>query len=120
MHVFLALAALIAATLALGAGANAQPAASLRPVSLAPLTVRGTGFVPSERVRVTLAVGRRSTHVRSVKAGSDGRFTVAFDLLLAVDPCRGTLVVTATGSRGSRAAYTKVCRPPSLRPRVVP
>jgi hypothetical protein len=66
------------------------------PVSKAPLRVKGTGFVPGERVHVEL-VGRES---RIVTASSSGSFRVSFPS----DRCE-RVAVTATGSKGSRASF---------------
>jgi hypothetical protein len=107
----------LATFLALAATATAAQGPSPKlAVSLAPLTVRGSEFAPRERVRVEVAVGRRPALRRHVRAARDGRFTLRFDVLLAVDPCEGAFVVTASGDRGSRATYRKQCRPPSRRP----
>jgi hypothetical protein len=98
-------------------GAAAAP--TLRPVSLAPLSVRGSGFQPRERVRVTLttrALVRRTT----LTAGAAGSFTYRAGLLVAVDPCRGTIVVTALGlGSGRRASWKHECRPPDVWPTFV-
>jgi hypothetical protein len=95
-------------------GGESRPA--LRVVATAPVTVAGTGFAAGERVRLTLRAGRARPSTRTVDAGRDGRFRARFNALLAVEPCSGTLVVTAAGSRGSRASWKRVCRPPSTRP----
>jgi hypothetical protein len=95
-----------------GAARN-QRAPTLRVVDLAPLTVRGTGFVPAEKVRLALRPGRPRAVVRTVSAGPSGSFRAGFGLA-AVEPCRGAVVITATGSRGSRASVRRPCRPPSL------
>ena len=55
--------------------------------------VAGTGFKSGEVVRLT------GVPVRQVRASAKGTFTVRF----GGDPCR-SLTVTATGSKGSRAA----------------
>lgn len=88
----------------------------LRVVRDTPLTVAGSGFAAGERVRLTLRTGRARAFVRNAQAGSEGRFRTAFPLLVALDPCRGTIVVTATGSRGGTATWKRACRPPSTRP----
>jgi hypothetical protein len=113
--------AIVAASLALvGAAWSYGPDGDTRPevrlVRSAPVTVAGTGFVGDERVRLVLRAGRWRPAVRTVQATPDGSFRVVFDLLLAVEPCRGALVLTATGSRGSTASWKRVCRPPSTRP----
>lgn len=109
----LALAA-VAALALLGVGpATGSPARapSLSLVTLAPLELRGAHFVPRERIEVTLSVGRVRRE-REVRASGSGSFRVRFDPFLAVDVCRGALVVTARGSEGSRAVYRRACRPP--------
>jgi hypothetical protein len=105
-----------AIVLALGAGTPAQAtssvAPSLRLVRLTPLTLRGSGFRVGERVRITVSF-RRIRAARTVRADRRGRFTFRYTTLLALEPCRGTLVVTAVGtSSARRATYKRPCRPP--------
>ena len=69
------------------------------------------GSIPCAQVKVTLTNGSR-TFTRLVRASSSGGFTVRFTLA-AVDPCRGTLSVSATDGRGSTARWKRQCRPPS-------
>ena len=88
----------------------------LRLVRDVPLTVQGSGFDAQERVLLTLRSGRARAVRETARADARGRFRAAFDALVAVDPCRGTLSVTAAGSEGSRATWKRVCRPPSTRP----
>ena len=97
-------------------GPERSPRPDLRVLRTAPLTVAGTGFVARERVRLTLRVGHRKPVSLRVRATRNGGFRAAFDLLLAVEPCEGSLVLTATGSRGSTASWKRTCRPPSRRP----
>ena len=112
----LAAVCLVALVLALLAAARMDASPSLTPSSLTPLALRGTGFAPGEAVRVELVPGRgRRPAVRSVEANRDGRFRVGFDLV-ALEPCRGTVVATATGLRGSRATWKRPCRPPHEQP----
>jgi hypothetical protein len=95
-------------------GAAATPA--LRVVSVAPLTVRGAGFEARERVRVTLTT-RGGAWRRTLSAGARGGFTYRPGALVAVDPCRGTIVVAALGlSSGLRASWKRACRPPDVWP----
>jgi hypothetical protein len=64
-----------------------------------PLVVRGTGFEPSERVSVLLALDGRQHWRRTVATGS-GAFRVTF----AVTPGRcARFTIRAVGSLGSRA-----------------
>ena len=117
MRVRLLAIALLAAALALPAwGRDAGRAPALRIVDRTPLTVSGTGFGAREEVRLTLRTGRARAFARSTRADAAGAFRAAFGVLVAVEPCRGALVVTATGSRGSRATVRRSCRPPSVRP----
>jgi hypothetical protein len=109
--------AVLAAALALpawGSGAGLTP--ELRIVDRTPLTVAGTSFAARERVTLTLRTGRARAITRAARADARGAFRAGFDLLVAVEPCRGALVVTAAGSRGSRATVRHGCRPPSVRP----
>jgi hypothetical protein len=55
--------------------------------------VVGTGFRSNELVRLT------GVPVKRVRASAKGTFTIRF----GIDPCR-SLTITATGSKGSRAA----------------
>jgi hypothetical protein len=82
----------------------------LRLVSLAPVTLHGTGFTVREDVRVTLRVGKRA-FVRTARADRAGAFTVRFGLV-ALEPCRGAAVAQAVGSFGTRASQRRTCRPP--------
>jgi hypothetical protein len=107
-------AVLVGAAWTYGPDGGSRP--DLRVVKTAPLTVVGSGFEARERVRLTFQAGRRKPATRSVQATPNGSFRTAFDLLLAVDPCEGSLVLTATGSRGSSASWKRACRPPSTRP----
>jgi hypothetical protein len=77
----------------------AQPA--LQVLEKAPLALRGTGFVPGERVTVTVTtadgeLGRRT------RASRLGRFVVRFDTF--VDACHGARKAFAVGRRGSKAS----------------
>jgi hypothetical protein len=90
-------------------GEAPRPALTL--LRQAPLELRGSEFSPGERVRVSLSA--RPVHEsRDVVASASGTFRVRFDPLLAVEFCRGTLVVTAVGADGSRAIYERACRTP--------
>jgi len=100
------IAALLAALIAtFSAAALSRPSIAVTRVT--PLTVRGSGFVPGERVKV---VAREPTVYRkTVTAGRRGRFTTIFRV--AVGKCARIRVV-ATGNKGSRASTTL---PPSCR-----
>ena len=73
--------------------------ARLLPVGQQPLRVKGTGFVPGERVRLTLGGGTGLG--RTVRAGGNGSFTVVFR---DVDAC-DSVTAEARGSKGSRASF---------------
>ena len=73
--------------------------ARLLPVGQKPLRVKGTGFVPGERVRLTLGGG--TGLVRTVGVGADGSFTAIFR---EVDAC-DSITAEARGSKGSRASF---------------
>jgi hypothetical protein len=93
--------ALLASGLALaaGGGAAASTQASLSLVDRQSVVLRGRGFHPLERVRVTVQTGvTRVAYVRAARAGS---FTVTF-LGTNVPRCGG-LFARARGSAGSLA-----------------
>jgi hypothetical protein len=83
---------------------------ALRVTATKPLAVRGTHFVPREKVKV---IARGDVlRVHHVVAGADGTFRTVFTAV-KVSACRG-LDVQALGSRGSRADYaieTTDCAP---------
>jgi hypothetical protein len=93
----------VAAPAAAAPAAAAPPPPSLTLVRTAPLTVRGSGFAPLERVRLTApATGA------SVRASSSGAFTAALPGA-RVSRC-SALVVRAVGAGGS-TALLKLPRP---------
>jgi hypothetical protein len=71
----------------------------LAPVQQQPLTVRGTGFQPGEKVRLA-AKGLKSS-LADATADADGAFEAAFHGLKECD----SVTVTAVGSKGSRAEF---------------
>lgn len=95
--------ALAAGLALLGSAANgageARGKATLKLTRGAPLTVRGTQFVPGERVRLTVSGARKTS--RRVAANGTGAFTAQF--AFTFDRCGGGLMVLAVGSEGSRA-----------------
>jgi hypothetical protein len=91
--VFVVLLGLIAATAATAGDAR------VRVTSASPATVRGTGFVPGERVRVTVNAGTAIT--RRVLAGPGGGFVARFQTI-ALSWCTA-YVVRAVGSTGDTA-----------------
>jgi hypothetical protein len=86
-----------AATLAIGAPRAHQARATLMLTKRNPVTVRGTGFKPNTRVRVTLLAAHRLVH-RPV-ASSRGTFTTTFSSVV-IDRCSGW---TVTASQPGRA-----------------
>jgi hypothetical protein len=89
-------------------------APTLRLVKLTPLTLRGSFFRAGERVRITLTF-RRVRAVRALRADGSGRFTFHYTTFLALDPCRGSIVVSAVGASGRTATWKRPCRPPDSR-----
>jgi hypothetical protein len=89
----------VAASVGAASGSDTGRLASLHALDMQPLVVRGSGFEPSERVRLMLSSGA-GQRWRTTEAGSAGRFTMGFDI--SVGAC-GRFMVQAFGSRGSRA-----------------
>jgi hypothetical protein len=73
--------------------------ARLLPVGQAPLRVKGTGFVPGERVRLSLGGGTGLG--QTLRASTDGSFTAVFRNVSACD----SVTAEARGSKGSRASF---------------
>ena len=86
-----------AATLAIGAPRAHQARAALMLTRRSPVTVRGTGFKPNTRVRVTLLEAQ--TQVRRPLVNSRGTFTATFSSVV-IDHCSGW---TVTASQPGRA-----------------
>ena len=95
---------------AASAEGSADRAPSLRLVDVAPVTFQGAGFARLEQVRVALTRNGRTT-ARRARSSRAGTFRISFGLL-ALDPCRGAIVVRATGGLGSRATYRRACTAP--------
>jgi hypothetical protein len=94
-----------AAALALAATGSAGAATpSLRFLDLTPVKVRGTSFVPRERVKLTLRAGA-DKRTRTVRTTAAGTFVADFGRLRERDRCSGLLAVTAVGGRGDHAFY---------------
>lgn len=95
-----ALGVAVCAVLALtgSAALGAGRAATLAVADRDPLVIRGTRFLPREKV--TLLVSAPVPRTRTLRAGPRGGFTTVFRITL--DRC-DELVVQAIGSRGSRA-----------------
>jgi hypothetical protein len=110
-------AAVVAALLGvlLGAVAAAAPAAaakaSVRIVKLTPLTVRGTGFKPAERVTLTLSAGAAGTARGTATAA--GVLTVSFPKT-KVTACTA-YTLRAVGAAGTKVTFrrtvTSSCKP---------
>jgi hypothetical protein len=86
-----------AATLAIGSPRAHQARAALVLTKRNPVTVRGTGFKPNARARVTLLAAQRQ--VRRPVANSRGVFTATFSSVVN-DHCSGW---TVTASQPGRA-----------------
>jgi hypothetical protein len=99
----LAVCAGIAAALLAVADSAAAP--TLRLLKTNPVAVKATGFHSRESVRVTVRAGQTLTR-SSTRADSHGRFTAT--VRGAVAPACVSLVVTATGTDGSRAVYRRM------------
>jgi len=110
-----ALAPISVAAATTGAAATAgrgDSAPTIRPTRVGLPVFVGAQFHPGARVTVTLANGARR-HTRTVRSSQAGGFVVRFTLVV-VDPCRGSLTVTAVDGLGARARWTRECRPPSV------
>ena len=77
----------------------------MRVIDRDPVVVRGLRFLPSERVTVRVAVRGGPRVAKTVRAGAGGGFTTRF-ASLSLGQC-AAFTVSATGARGSRAAYTE-------------
>jgi hypothetical protein len=107
-RVLVLLAAFIAATAAASGGTSTgldtqASQARLRLVDTDPVTLRATGFKPSEHVRITAFM--KESRIRRAVAGAAGGFTMRFPELNS-NACTG-FSVTAVGDRGSRATYKR-------------
>ena len=102
--VLVAIAALIATVVGQTSGSSSREPKAIRQTQIAPmgqnpLTVKGSGFRPGERVR--LVVKGSEGAALTAKAGPDGSFVAAFRGLNGCD----SVTVTAAGSKGSRASF---------------
>ena len=84
-----------------GGARSARHRATLMPVVGDPFKVRGSGFRPRERVRVTVTPTGGERTVRRVRATGRGTFVLAFS---GIQSCGGVEGVAA-GSRGSHASF---------------
>ncbi len=96
---FVALLILLGAVAALASGAPRahQARAALSITRRDPVTVRGTGFKPRARVRVTLLVGHKQT--RRPLTNAHGAFTTTFSEVL--DRCSGWTLTAAQRGRAT-------------------
>jgi hypothetical protein len=102
----LALIAFFAATVAGGSSASGrgQSRARLMLLDTDPLTFRGTGFKPHERVRIVVDESGEA-YARSATGSAAGAFTMRMPGVGA-SGCAG-FAATATGNRGSRATFKR-------------
>ena len=94
------LALLVVAVPSVAAATQAQP--RLRISDRSPLVVRGSGFAPGERVRVTVSGPRRLT--KTVTAVRTGAILARWALPAGDKESCAALAVRAVGTRGSVAA----------------
>jgi hypothetical protein len=83
--------------------------ASLVLVSESPVTLRGRGFRPAERVTVRLHAAGES-YAKRLQASAAGVFTARFTAVVATE-CE-PLSVIATGAAGSRATMARKIQVP--------
>lgn len=77
--------------------------ATIHPLALSPLKVKGERFKPRETVRLTVRSGQERL-LRRVRATRARTFTTEFEQVF-VDRCNSDLWISAVGGRGSRAVY---------------
>ncbi|MHB8642450.1 MAG: hypothetical protein ACYDA3_06160 [Gaiellaceae bacterium] len=100
---------LVSATTAWARTAVTQPTVTI--TSMSPAVVRGVGFVPRERVTVT--VSAKGSRTRAVTAGATGAFRIRF-AGFSIPRCT-VYGVRAKGNRGSFVSWKVVtmCAEPS-------
>lgn len=109
MRVMRALFLTLVAAVALVSAASAAAAPRIRVAVTSPLTVRGTGFAPHERVTVTVSAG--SARLRhEVRATASGAFVARWPAAAPLPSCRQSVVVVAVGARGERAVWKSLPR----------
>ena len=99
-----AVAAALAVVLVGSSAASVRPKPTVRFTGLIPVTVRGSHFIPYERVRVNLSAGE-DERTRVTRTGALGRFVVGFGTLAPEDRCSGNIALLAVGARGDRASF---------------
>ena len=101
-----------------GPGSREAGKPALRLLTTTPLALRGSGFEPASRVRVTLT-GAGPARTTTASTDARGGFRAAFGWV-ALDPCRsGMIVVPARGLDGRRATYQRPCRTAHRQPGVL-
>jgi len=110
---FLAVLVAAAGLLAAVTGSPAASTPRLKLIAASPMTVRGSGFVAHEHVRLRLRERDHALTTRTVTASSTGSFTATFP---AARPgrCEG-FSLAATGSRGSRTSMPRPFQLPACR-----
>jgi hypothetical protein len=83
----------------------------IRAVDLAPVTVRGSGFVAGERVRVT--VSAKVSSAKSVSTTAAGTWRVVF--ARSLNGCQ-SYAIRAVGNRGSHAFLKVMPECPPIQP----
>jgi hypothetical protein len=96
-------ALVLLAAVASASGVSAQPGPHLRIVAHSPLSLRGQGFKPGERVTLRVTLGHAAAK-RHVTATAEGAFTSTFSSV-SLDGCKA-LHVEAAGSKGSRVSFS--------------
>jgi hypothetical protein len=91
-----------------GPGSGPSSSAALSLADTSPLTVRGSGFQPGERVRLDLGSSGATTLAR---ASGRGSFRASFDV--PVTRCDRIRVI-AIGSKGSRVVLKRLPAPACL------
>ena len=77
--------------------------ARVRVLDFTPLTLKGLGFEPREKIRLTVSLEQRIA-VRGLRANVAGSFGTRFDAI-RYDRCQGSLAVKAVGSNGTRVSW---------------
>lgn len=85
--------------LAAGDGTSAR----LRIARTHPLELRGEGFLPNQRVLLSVEIGAK-VYKRSLRTSAAGRFETTFTSLV-LDRCSNRLAVKAVGARGDKVEF---------------
>jgi hypothetical protein len=102
----LATAVLVSSATTVTAADRAKAKPTLAISGSGPVTVKGSGFLPRERVTVRLTFGS-DTLSRRPKANARGRFAAQFPVQIAdltVLECSQQVIFVATGNRSGRTA----------------